>query len=183
MIKADGNGYNIEALVSGAEHGKVLSHMRHLSTQQSFYNLYPILNKIQMLDSMVAELKKMQENDAPLINSLYIAINPEAKTIERSVTTKLESELTTQKLKQMFIKNALTNGHFFCLQVKLSQTEKPDMSYLAPELKYINTYFKQKAKDIEVENAKVIGVMQLFDITQEALIRYKCSSKMAKQLI
>ena len=180
MIQADGNGYNIEALVSGAEQGKILSHMRHLSTQQSFYNLYPILNKIQMFDLMITELKTMHENDAPLVNTLYIAINPNGETIERSVTTKLESELTSQKLKQIFINNALKRGHFFCLQIKLSRTEKPEMSYLAPELKYISTYFKQKAKEIEIENSKVIGVMQLFDITQEALIRHKCMTTIAK---
>jgi len=127
-----------------------------------------------MIDSMISELKTMQENDEPLISTLYIAINPNGETIERSVTTKLENELTSQKLKQIFINNALKHGHFFCLQIKLSRTEKPDMSYLAPELNYISTYFKQKAKDIENENSKVIGVMQLFDITQEALIRHKC---------
>jgi hypothetical protein len=174
MIQTDGNDYNIEALVSGAEHGKILSHMRHLSTQKSFYNLYPILNKIQMFNSMITELKTMQENDEPLISTLYIAINPDGESIERSVTTKLENELTSLKLKQIFINNALKHGNFFCLQVKLSRTEKPDVSYLAPELDYISTYFKQKAKDIENENSKVIGVMQLFDITQEALIRHKC---------
>ncbi|MFT5755483.1 MAG: hypothetical protein ACI9LM_000192 [Alteromonadaceae bacterium] len=180
MIQTDGNGYNIEALVSGAEHGKILSHMRHLSTQKSFYNVYPILNKIQKFDAMISELKTMQENDVPLISTLYIAINPNGESIERSVTTKLETELTSQKLKQIFINNALKHGHFFCLQAKLSRTEKPEMSYLAPELDYISTYFKQKAKEIESDNSKVIGVMQLFDITQEALIRHKCMTDKTK---
>ena len=59
------------------------------------------------------------------------------------------------------------------MQVKLSRTDRPDMEYLNPELSYISGYAIHRGKQLEQEIWSVAGVVQLLDITQEAMIRYQ----------
>ena len=173
MIQASGRRYKIEALASGKENGKLLSYMRELSEETDSYNLYPLLNNSQMTNLMSVALKKMHSSDKPISDLLYIAIDPKNDVLEKSVITKMESELPTLKLKALFINNALKNGLFFCLQIKLSRSEEPDMDHLNPELSYVSSYAIHRGKQIEQDIWSVVGMIQLFDITHEALIRFK----------
>ena len=55
----------------------------------------------------------------------------------------------------------------------MSRADEPDMEHLNPELSYISSYAIHRGKQIEQDIWSVTGVIQLFDITQEALIRNK----------
>ena len=121
---------------------------------------------------MNTTLKKMQSGDSPIADILYIAINPENEMVDKAVTTKLDSELQSDKLKKIFIKNALKRGEFFCMKVVVSRSDEPDMQYLNPELSYISSYAIHRGKQIEQDIWSVAGVVQVFDITQEAMVRY-----------
>ncbi|MGL5391408.1 MAG: hypothetical protein ACRDA8_08570, partial [Shewanella sp.] len=50
--------------------------------------------------------------------------------------------------------------------------EKPDMNYLRRELEYINIHANHKAKQLEDQLWRIIGVGELLDITQEVELRY-----------
>ena len=79
-------------------------------------------------------------------------------------------------LQKMFISRALKRGLFFCIQVKLSRTDDPDMDHLNPELSYISSYAIHRGKQIEQDIWSVSGVIQLLDITQETLMRHELLS-------
>jgi hypothetical protein len=97
----------------------------------------------------------------------------EQNSVEDSVVTQLGSALDSDKLKKIFINKALEKTCFMCLQFKLSRAEEPDMELLNPELSYISSYAIHRGKQIEQKIWSVVGVIQIFDITQEVLIRHR----------
>ncbi|MBO9490172.1 PilZ domain-containing protein [Endozoicomonas sp. G2_1] len=177
VIQTSGSRYKIETLCCSGEYGKLLPHMSQLSDRSGYYNLYPLLSNLAAMNVLTASLKKMQANDVAEHLLLYIAINNSDQLIENAVTTKLDSELETPELKQMFIRNALKQGQFYCVKLVFSRVESPDMNYLNPELSYIGSYAIHRGKQIEHDIWSVAGVGQIIDITEEVLFRHKiCSS-------
>jgi len=175
MIQTSGSRYKVESITSNDKNSKILSFCRQLSDRNHHYNLYPLLNNLQARGLMNSTIKKMNSKDAPIVDILYVAINLENEMVDKSVTTKLEAELPTDALKNDFIKKALTRGDFFCMQVLVSRTEAPDMEHLNPELSYISSYAIHRGKQLEQEIWSVAGLVQVFDITSEAMIRYQLS--------
>ena len=171
IIQTSGSRYKFEALGCAQEYGKLMPTMRELSDKVGHYNLYPILSNLSMTNALMLNLKKMHATDQPITEVLYVAINSDAENIEERVITKVASELNTLKLQNMFMKGALKRGHFLCLQLKLSRTNVPDMDYLNPELSYISSYAIHRGKQVEQEIWSVAGVVQVLDITQEAMTR------------
>ena len=121
-------------------------------------------------------LKKLQINDEPIRETLFIAYDQGATSIENKVTTKFAHELGTTKLKQMFIKKALASGQFFSVQIKLFRVGEVVLKYLSPELSYIGSYAIHRAKQIEQEMYSVAGIIQFEDVTSEVMLRYQLSS-------
>lgn len=177
MIQASGSRYKIEAIASGENSGKLNSAMRKLSDRKGYLNLYPLIGQADVLASLATQLKKMQRIDQAKTELLYVAINHRANIIEEAVTTKVVTELGSEKLKHMFIHQALKKGEFFCVMLKLSRTAEPDMGHLNPELSYIGSYAIHRGKQIEQEIWSVAGVAQVFDVTQEELFRYQLTRK------
>ncbi|MDO6446320.1 PilZ domain-containing protein [Colwellia sp. 1_MG-2023] len=177
MIQTSGSRYKIETIATNHKNSRILSYCKQLSDRNHHYNLYPLLNNLQATSLMNSTLKKMQSGDSPLADILYVSINPENEMVDKAVTTKLDSELQSDKLKKIFISNALKRGEFFCLKVVVSRTDDPDMQYLNPELSYISSYAIHRGKQLEQDIWSVAGVAQVFDITQEAMIRYHLIDK------
>jgi len=172
IIQTSGSRYKIESLTTNDQNSSFLSFCRQLSDRKKQYNLYPLLSNQQATSLLSASLKKLQAGDPPLTDILYIAINPNSEIVDQAVTTKLDSELSSDKLKQIFIQNALKRGVFFCLQVAVSRADEPDMEYLSPELSYISSYAIHRGKQLEQDIWSVAGLVQVFDITAEAMQRY-----------
>ncbi|WP_426369814.1 PilZ domain-containing protein [Pseudocolwellia sp. HL-MZ7] len=177
IIQTSGSRYKFEALGCAQEYGKLMPTMRELSDKVGHYNLYPVLSNLSMTNDLMLNLKKMHATDEPISKVLYVAVNPDAENIEDRVITKITSELNTLKLQNLFMKGALRRGHFLCLQLKLSRTNVPDMDYLNPELSYISSYAIHRGKQVEQEVWNVAGVVQVLDITQEAMMRIKLGIK------
>jgi hypothetical protein len=173
IIQTSGSRYKFEVLGGGQESGTLMPTMRALSDKVGLYNLFPILNNLTLTNSLMHYLKKMHATDAPITETIYVAFNPNAINMEDRVLTKVASDLDSLKLQSVFIKTALKRGDFLSLQLKLSRTNLPDMDYLNPELNYISSYAIHKGKQIEQEVWSVAGVVQIFDITQEAMMRVK----------
>ena len=174
MVQTSGSRYKREAIaLTDSVKSNFVFTLQELSDREHFCNLYPLLSHQQAPTVLNATLKKMQETDAPIIDTFYIAINPAETLVDKSVTTKLESELETRLARKTFIRNALKKGYFFCVQLTLSRTDEPDMEHLNPELSYISSYAIHRGKQIEQDIVSVAGVMQMYDITHEVLLRNK----------
>tara|TARA_R110000737_G_scaffold8173_1_gene23773 strand:- start:7517 stop:9970 length:2454 start_codon:yes stop_codon:yes gene_type:complete len=173
IVQTSGSRYKTEAIAGGDASSKLMSAMKQLSDSNLYYNLYPIFGHANIMTNLSIKLKKMQNRDTASSELLYIAINPSFDMADKAVKIKLASELGSEKLKQMFIHQALKNGKFFCVMMKLSRAAEPDMGHLHPELSYISAYAIHRGKQIEQEIWSVAGIAQIFDITQEVLFRYR----------
>ena len=172
IVQTSGSRYKTEVIASGEISGRLMSTLRELSDGNSSFNLYPILGRVELVTNLSARLKKMQQYDTASSEVLYIAINDSVDMVDKAVTIKLAAELGSEKLKQLFIHQALKKGKFFCVMLKLSRTADPDMDHLNPELSYISSYAIHRGKQIEQEIWSVAGVTQVFDVTKEVLFRY-----------
>lgn len=177
VVQTSGSRYKIEVVTTHDKNNRLLGYCKQLSDRLKMFNLYPILSNLNATNSMNTSLKKMQASDNAITDVLYVSINPNNELVEQAVSSKLASEFVSEKVRNMFIRNALKRGELFCLQVKLSRTDEPDMQHLNPELSYISSYAIHRGKQLEQEIWSVVGVLEVFDITQEALIRYRLTSK------
>ena len=177
VVQTSGSRYKSNVIASGDPSGKLMAQMAQLSDRESYYNLYPILGHADFMNNLTVKLKKMQNTETASSKVLYIAINPSVDRVDKAVTIKLSVELDSDELKQSFIHQALKNGQFFCVLVKLSRAGGPDMNHLNPELSYISSYAIHRGKQIEQEIWSVAGIAQVFDITQEVIFRYRLMRK------
>ena len=173
IIQTSGSRYKTEVIAGGDNSSKLMLTMKQLSDRDGYYNLYPIFGHANIMTNLSTKLKKIQHTDAASSELLYIAVNSSIEMVDKAVTVKLASELGSEKLKQMFINQALKKGKFFCVMIKLSRADEPDMGHLHPELSYISAYAIHRGKQIEQDIWSVAGIAQIFDITQETLFRYQ----------
>jgi hypothetical protein len=173
IIQTSGSRYKIDTITCNGEEPKLLNYFKQLSDNKQYYNLYPLLNNLQVTTLMNNSLKQMKTEDEPITDTIYLSLDMEQNSVEDSVVTQLGSALDSDKLKKIFINKALEKTCFMCLQFKLSRAEEPDMELLNPELSYISSYAIHRGKQIEQKIWSVVGVIQIFDITQEVLIRHR----------
>jgi hypothetical protein len=176
VIQTSGSRYKIDVLTCNDEDNNLLQHMRQISDRQRFYNLYPLLTKLQNNNSLEQSLKTLLLDEVPVTKLLYIAIDDSKATMGEKIHVAVEEELNTPELKQFFIKKALKRGQFYCIQLKISRTNEPDMEYLNAELSYISSYAIHRGKQIEQDIWSVAGVIQVVDATKEALFSYRLAT-------
>ena len=80
------------------------------------------------------------------------------------------------------MKKALKNDLVFVFRLYVSRTGRPDIDYLANELKYISQYALHKAKDLEEALWAVAGVGDLIDITEEALTHFDIDQRLINEM-
>ncbi len=170
VVQTSGSRYKVEVLACNDDDNELLQQMKQLSDRQRFYNLYPLLTKLQANNSLEQSLKTLLTNEEPVTELVYLAIDLNTQKVDASVSVALDSELNTPQLKQTFIKKALRHGQFYCLQLIISRTNEPDMEYLNAELGYISAYAIHRGKQIEQDIWSVTGVIQVVDVTREALL-------------
>jgi hypothetical protein len=170
VVQKSGNRYKVEVLACNDEENTLLRQMKKLSDRARFYNVYPLLTKLQASNFLEQSLKTLLSNEEPVTQLVYLAINPNTDNVDESVNVALDTELNTPELKKFFIKKALWKGQFYCLQLKISRTNEPDMEFLNDELSYISSYAIHRGKQIEQDIWSVVGVIQVMDVTKETLL-------------
>ncbi|MBU2869287.1 PilZ domain-containing protein [Colwellia sp. E2M01] len=176
IVQSSGSRYKVESLVAGQyglqNHNNLLADMLRLSDRRGYYNLYPLLSNLGVRNLLDQYMKKLLATDSAINEQLYIAIKTNITDVESSVEISRVSELKTAELRHAFIKEALKQGRFYSVDLKLSRSDEAHMEYLNPELAYVSSYAIHRGKQIEQEIYSVAGLVQLVDSTQEALLRH-----------
>ena len=146
--------------------------MNKLSDRKNYFNFYPFLTKLYKDNFIDLSLKKLIINDDPISEVLFISIAKNFEQVDRDVSIKSDSDLNTSDLRKEFIKQAVENGNFFCFQLKISRTNKPDLEYLNTELSYVSSYAIHRSKQIEQEIWSIVASIQYVDITHEVLFSH-----------
>ena len=172
VVQTSGSRYKVEAIASNKNSSKLLTQMKRLSDRENYYNLYPLVTKLQSSGLLEQHFKTLLIGDEPVTELLYITIDPDENKVDKSVQIRLDSELSTAELKRFFIKKALKRGQLFCVKLMIFRTDEPDMDYLNAELSYISSYAIHRGKKLEQDIWSVAGIIQYFDVTKEVLSSY-----------
>jgi hypothetical protein len=181
VIQTSGSRYKVKSIVSNNDSSEFLKQMKRLSDRESYYNLYPLVTKLQASGLLEQHLKTLSVDDDPITELLYIGIDPNDDRVDKSIQVGLDSDFSSPESKRVFIKNLLKRGQFYCFKFMISRTNKPDMEYLNAELSYISLYAIHRAKKLEQDILSVVGIIQYFDITEEVLSSYDLSRMYASK--
>ncbi|MGI2181192.1 PilZ domain-containing protein [Shewanella oncorhynchi] len=135
------------------------------------YNLAPLLKDGFFKRDILEPIRQMKpQQDMDFIEVFIQLIRQSRGKIFLKCT--LATEIGDVEAQITFINQSKALGRFLALRIYRGATEKPDMNYLRRELEYINIHANHKAKQLEEQLWRVIGVGELLDITQEVELRY-----------
>lgn len=173
FVQSSGSRYKFDTLVSRDNDSVLMKTLNELSEDKKQFNLYPLLKNNISIDVITYQLKQQHVTDTPYSDILFIAIDSTKRNIDKAVNTRLIQDFDSYDEKQSFIKDALKKGQFFCVQIKLSRVGEANIEHLNPELSYISAYAIHRGKQLEKDIYSVAGIVQLYDITQQMLVKYK----------
>ncbi|WP_404338474.1 PilZ domain-containing protein [Pseudoalteromonas mariniglutinosa] len=144
-------------------------------------SLTAILSTEQISEVITPLIKDKNRQDAPLPFTLFIRFDPRKSTISEAITSRC---IATDDYKPhtLFVKKALKTDLLFVMRLFISRTGRPDIDYLANELKYVSLYAMHKAKDLEEALWAVAGVGDIIDITDEALNHFDFDEKLLAEM-
>ncbi|WP_440053972.1 PilZ domain-containing protein [Pseudoalteromonas sp. T1lg65] len=120
-------------------------------------------------ETLTETLKSISRQDKPLRYTLFIRFNTSKHKQHEAMKAECIPAGNSFKELHLFLKNALRKELLFVYDVYISKTGRPDMDYLANELRYISHYAIHKAKDLEEALWSVTGVCDLIDISEFVL--------------
>lgn len=135
------------------------------------YNLAPLLKEgffKHMLLDPIKQMKPAQEMD---FIEVFIQLTRQSRG-QIHLKCLLGSELDDTQKKVNFINQSKLAGRFIALRIYRGAAEKPDINYLRRELEYIHIHANHKAKLLEEQLWRIIGVGEFLDITQEVELRF-----------
>ena len=144
-------------------------------------NIDGFLSTDQITEVITPLIKDRSRQDPPLPFTLFLRFDPRQAEISDAITSRCISE-DDYKPQTLFVKKALKNDLVFVFRLYVSRTGRPDIDYLANELKYISQYALHKAKDLEEALWAVAGVGDLIDITEEALTHFDIDQKLITEM-
>ncbi|MEL7306667.1 MULTISPECIES: PilZ domain-containing protein [Pseudoalteromonas] len=139
------------------------------------------LSTDQISEVITPLIKDRSRQDPPLPFTLFVRFDPRQAVISDAITSRCISE-DDYKPQTLFVKKALKNDLVFVFRLYVSRTGRPDIDYLANELKYISQYALHKAKDLEEALWAVAGVGDLIDITEEALTHFDIDQRLITEM-
>ena len=152
---------------------------------------YGLLNNTTSIDAFLSpkqineiitpQLKDHSRQDPPLPFTLFIRFDPKKSTIEEAVKSQCTAsdDYTPQ---QLFLKKGIKAELVFVMRLFISRTGRPDIDYLANELKYVSQYALHKAKHLEEALWSVSGVGDMVDVTEETLSHFELATEQVEQM-
>ena len=180
IVQSSGSRYKVNQMVVGescqANRSRLLTAMRRLNDSDDYHNLFPLMADPKVSHLIEQRMKKLLAADLAIGEVIYIAIDWDQKAVDKSVSVYKASEFNSTAARNLFIRNSLQHGDFYCLHLKISRSEQPHMPHLTPELSYISAYAIHRGKQLEQEIFSVAGMIQIIDVTKEALLRYRLTN-------
>ncbi|AAN54293.1 PilZ domain-containing protein [Shewanella oneidensis MR-1] len=167
----------VTCLGVSTEHDEISSIFAAGSSDTLQYNLAPLLKdgfcKRDILDP-IRQMKPQQDMD---FIEVFIQLTRQSRG-RFHLKCIPATEVGDAQAKVAFITQSKLTGRFMALRIYRGATEKPDMGYLRRELEYINIHANHRAKQLEEQLWRIIGVGELLDITQEVELRYPALQKL-----
>lgn len=174
-IHRKGIRYMINTIGRGGQNSSLHRLMARFSETDFDYHLQPLI-KGNLIESVFANiLKSIKRHDAPVVRELLVRVIRSKRDVESAINIEFSEDLSREHSHKAFIETATEEDLFFAYRIYLSRTGRPDIDYIAKELKYVGNYAIHRAKVLEEELWGVIGVGDAIDISEEMLVRYGVS--------
>ncbi len=174
-IHRKGIRYMINTIGRGGQNNSLHRLMARFRETDFDYHLQPLI-KGNLIESVFANiLKSIKRHDAPVVRELLVRVIRSKKDVESAIDIEFSEDLSAEHSYKEFIERATEEDLFFAYRIYLSRTGRPDIDYIAKELKYVGNYAIHRAKVLEEELWGVIGVGDAIDISEEMLVRYGVS--------
>ena len=141
-----------------------------LNAERNKADLSPLFKGDILKQALIIPLHQARREDRPQTVELYVLHKKTQEGKQQDLIRLGDDFLNTSERKD-FVNRALALGEFYCVQLHISRTGRPDMEYLAKELHYIAKYAIHKAKQLEEALWSVVGVCDVIDTTAATLQR------------
>ncbi|WP_299018801.1 PilZ domain-containing protein [uncultured Photobacterium sp.] len=159
-VRAIGSNYPLPALL------KLLNFAAN--DEDNTYSLAPIFRN--RLKRMLAETMRPVEIHQPYVHEMYIHIQKSGDKL-KSIESKLLDEFDTTEARIKFIKKAKTKGGFMALRITAVPVLNPMTALTGLELGELARMTLHRARALEMEFTSLIGCGEIYDITDEVLVR------------
>lgn len=144
-----------------------------LSKAPEHASLRPLLDYKALQYQIRARWQELNEKSAPQPVELYVFMRYYKGEIQ--VERRYRSQFKSSSFERAFIDNAMSQGCLMLLRLHISRTGKPDIAFIANELKYLNFYAAHKAQQLEQDLWSVVGIVDVVDCTAELMNRLAIS--------
>ncbi|OAN14211.1 pilus assembly protein PilZ [Photobacterium jeanii] len=132
------------------------------------FSVMPIFQN--RVNKMLAETMRPVEIREPYVHEVYLWVKRENNKIER-IASKLCQEFVNTEHRIRFIQQARSKGEFFAIRVTAVPVLNPLTALTGKELGELARLTLHRARALELEFTSLIGCGEMFDITDEVLLR------------
>ncbi|MFT4925278.1 MAG: hypothetical protein ACI8WB_001370 [Phenylobacterium sp.] len=172
FIHRKGVRFSLDVIGRGGQDNSLHKLMAKFAAPECDYTSYPLALNDMVVKVYTEILKTMKRQDAPNICEFLLRVKRNERQIEEAMTIEVIEDLRIDHSHIKFIDAAQEDDLFFAYRIHLSRTGRPDVDYIAKELKYVGNYAKHRARVLEEQLWGVIGVADAIDISDEMLLRY-----------
>ncbi|WP_372869855.1 PilZ domain-containing protein [Shewanella sp.] len=142
-----------------------------LTRESQCYNLTPLLAQGALKRDILEPIRTMRPNDEMSFTELFVQVVRQSRggILLKCVPANSIGDMAAQIA---FITQSNQLGKFMAIRLYRGVTGKPDNSAIRRELEYIHIHALHKAKQLEEQLWKIVGVGELLDITDEVVLRY-----------
>ncbi|WP_046006250.1 PilZ domain-containing protein [Pseudoalteromonas rubra] len=149
-------------------HKILLSEVIH-HNHQEYVQPHGLLPSDFIGEYLSERLRKQSRQDKPLQYTVFLRFDPKAQTLQEALKSQCIAAGESLDPLFLFIKRALKKELLFVFHLYISKTGRPDMDYLANELRYVSHYAIHKAKGLEEALWNVAGVCDMIEVTDQLL--------------
>ncbi|AZQ09661.1 PilZ domain-containing protein [Shewanella khirikhana] len=142
-----------------------------LSQESHSYNLAPLLAQGALKRDILEPMRGMRPNDEMTSTELFVQVIRQSRggILLKCVPV---AEVGDTDAQLAFIRQSNQLGKFMALRLYRGVAGKPDNSAIRRELEYIHVHAQHKAKALEEQLWRIVGVGELLDVSDEVVLRY-----------
>ncbi|MCL2917597.1 PilZ domain-containing protein [Shewanella litorisediminis] len=143
-----------------------------LSSEPQHYNLAPLLGNGMLKQAVLDPIRTLRPNDEMSYVELFVQVIRQSRG---GILLKFvpSVELGAAEAQLSFINQSNQVGKFMAIRLYRGATGKPDNSCIRRELEYIHVHAQHKAKQLEEQLWRIVGVGELLDVTDEVVLRFQ----------
>lgn len=141
------------------------------------YESHLITETLKALPTKTSSAQPRANIKGELSKELYIAFQPQISEQKFKVISRLSSDFANSIKKREFIRAAQSRGHFYALLFCINQTGTINWENLKLERNYVRKNAADALSQFEGELKRVLGVVELIDVTDEVLRRLLLEKK------